>query len=134
MATTTFMQDIWQTLYDANADVVLVGHNHNYERFAPMNANGVLDRARGIREFVVGTGGANFTGFHRSKPNSEVRQNNTYGVLKMTLHPASYDWRSSPKRERLSATRAHRPVTERHAGARNRRTSHRTRDRASRSA
>ena len=93
----TFMQDIWKTLYDANVDVVLVGHSHNYERFAPMNANGALDRARGVREFVVGTGGAFFTGISSAKPNSEVRQNNTYGVLRMALHPASYDWRFVPE-------------------------------------
>jgi hypothetical protein len=89
----TFMQDIWKTLFDANADVVLVGHSHDYERFAPMNANGTLDRTRGMRQFVVGTGGAFFTGISAAKPNSEVRQNNTFGVLRLTLHPTSYDWR-----------------------------------------
>jgi calcineurin-like phosphoesterase family protein len=93
----TFMQDVWKTLYDSNADVVLVGHSHNYERFAPMNASGSLDRARGMREFVVGTGGAFFTGVGSARPNSEVRQNNTYGVLKLTLNPASYDWRFVPE-------------------------------------
>jgi Calcineurin-like phosphoesterase len=92
-----FMQDIWKALHAANADVVLVGHSHNYERFAPMNANGGLDAARGIREFVVGTGGAFFTGLSTPKPNSQVRQNTTYGVLKLTLHPASYDWRFVPE-------------------------------------
>jgi calcineurin-like phosphoesterase family protein len=89
----TFMQDIWKALFDANADVVLVGHSHDYERFAPMNANGALDRTRGMRQFVVGTGGAFFTGISTAKPNSEVRQNNTFGVLRLTLHPTSYDWR-----------------------------------------
>jgi hypothetical protein len=93
----TFMQDIWSTLYNAGVDVVLVGHSHNYERLAPMNASGGLDRARGIREFVVGTGGAFFTGVSSARPNSEVRQNNTYGVLKMILRPASYDWRFVPE-------------------------------------
>jgi hypothetical protein len=93
----TFMQDIWKTLYDANADLVLVGHSHDYERFAPMNANGGLDRTRGMREFVVGTGGAFFTGISTAKPNSEVRQNTTFGVLKLTLHAASYDWRFVPE-------------------------------------
>jgi hypothetical protein len=93
----TFMQDIWRTLSDANADVVLVGHSHDYERFAPLNANGGLDRARGMREFVVGTGGAFFTGISSAKPNSEVRQNNTFGILRMTLHPASYDWSFVPE-------------------------------------
>jgi acid phosphatase type 7 len=93
----TFMQPLWQALYDAGADIVLAGHSHDYERYAPMNATGSLDRARGIREFVVGTGGAFFTGINSGKPNSEVRQNHTYGVLKLTLHPGSYDWQFVPE-------------------------------------
>jgi chitodextrinase len=93
----TFMQDIWKALYDRDADVVLVGHSHNYERFAPMNASGALDRTRGIREFVVGTGGAFFTGVSGARPNSEVRQNNAFGVLKLTLHATSYDWKFVPE-------------------------------------
>ena len=93
----TFMSDIWKALHSANADVVLVGHSHNYERFAPMDAKGKLDRAKGIREFVVGTGGAFFTGISSAKPNSEVRQNNTFGVLKLTLRPTSYDFKFVPE-------------------------------------
>jgi hypothetical protein len=93
----TFMQDIWKTLYDAGADLVLVGHSHDYERLAPMNASGGLDRARGIREFVVGTGGAFPTGVGSPRPNSEVRQNNSFGVLKLTLGATSYDWRFVPE-------------------------------------
>jgi acid phosphatase type 7 len=92
-----FMQPIWQALFDADADVVLVGHSHDYERFAPQNARGRKDTARGIRQFVVGTGGAFFTGIGGVRPNSEVRQNNTYGVLKLTLHPTGYDWRFVPE-------------------------------------
>jgi hypothetical protein len=92
-----FMQPIWQALYDAQTDVVLAGHSHNYERLAPMDANGNLDRERGIRSFVVGTGGAFFTGVSGARPNSEVRQNHTFGVLKLTLHPGSYDWRFVPE-------------------------------------
>jgi hypothetical protein len=91
------MNSIWKALYDANADVVLVGHSHNYERFAPMNASGKLDTSRGIRQFVVGTGGAFFTGLSSAKPNSQVRQNNTFGVLKLTLHPTSYDFKFVPE-------------------------------------
>ena len=91
------MSDIWKALHSANADVVLVGHSHNYERFAPMDAKGKLDRAKGIREFVVGTGGAFFTGISSAKPNSEVRQNNTFGVLKLTLRPTSYDFKFVPE-------------------------------------
>jgi chitodextrinase len=93
----TFVQPLWQALYDANADLALVGHSHDYERFAPQNASGALDRTRGIRQFVVGTGGAFFTGMSSAKPNSEVRQNNTFGVLKLTLHATSYDWQFVPE-------------------------------------
>jgi len=93
----TFMQPIWKDLSDAKADVVLVGHSHNYERFAPMDASGKLNRTNGIREFVVGTGGAFPTGISSAKPNSEVRQNTTFGVLKLTLHSTSYDWKFVPE-------------------------------------
>ncbi len=86
------MAPLYQALYNADADVVLGGHAHDYERFAPQNPSGQLDNARGIRQFVVGTGGAFWTSISTPKPNSQVRQNNTYGVLKLTLHPASYDW------------------------------------------
>jgi hypothetical protein len=91
-----FMQPIFQDLYDANVDVVLGGHAHNYERFAPQDPRGRLDRARGIRQFVVGTGGAFFTSFGSRLANSEVRNNSTYGVLMLTLHPTSYSWRFVP--------------------------------------
>ncbi len=94
----TFMQDIFQDLYDADADVVLGGHAHDYERFAPQNPAGKLDNARGIRQFVVGTGGAFFTGLSTTKPNSQVRNASTYGVLLLTLHPNSYDWRFVPEK------------------------------------
>ena len=93
----SFMGAIYQDLYDANADVVLGGHAHNYERFAPQDPSGKLDRARGLRQFVVGTGGAFFTSIGSKAPNSEVRNNSTYGVLMLTLHPTSYDWRFVPE-------------------------------------
>ena len=70
----TFMQPIWQALYDANADLVLAGHSHNYERFAPQNASGSPDSSRGIREFVVGTGGAFFTGVGSAHPEQRGAQ------------------------------------------------------------
>jgi Ca2+-binding RTX toxin-like protein len=89
----TFMQAIFQDLYDANVDVVLGGHAHDYERFAPQDPKGKLDRPLGIRQFVVGTGGAFFTSFGSRLANSEVRTNTTYGVLTLALHPTSYDWR-----------------------------------------
>jgi acid phosphatase type 7 len=94
---TLAMQPIWQALYDANADLVLAGHDHDYERFAPQTATGAADSARGIREFVVGTGGKSHYAFATVKPNSEVRQSDTYGVLKLTLHPQGYDWRFVPE-------------------------------------
>jgi Ca2+-binding RTX toxin-like protein len=94
----SFMQTIFQDLYDANADVVLGGHAHDYERFAPQDPNGKLDNARGIRQFVVGTGGAFFTSIGSRLPNSEVRNNTTYGVLMLTLHPTSYDWQFVPEK------------------------------------
>jgi Calcineurin-like phosphoesterase len=93
----TFMQPLWAALSDAGAEILLSGHSHDYERFAPMNRGGILDRARGIRQFVVGTGGAFFTGGLGSRiPNSEVAQDTTFGVLKLTLHPTSYDWTFVP--------------------------------------
>jgi acid phosphatase type 7 len=92
-----WVQPFWQALYDAQADVALVAHSHNYERFAPLSAGGDLDLERGIRQFVVGTGGAHFTGgLSTLIPNSEVSQNDDFGVLKLTLHPSSYDWRFVP--------------------------------------
>ena len=81
----------WQALYNAGADVVLNGHDHHYERFAPQNPGGVLDEEGGIREFVVGTGGAKLEGTGTVQANSQIRTQ-TYGVLKLTLQEGSYDW------------------------------------------
>jgi hypothetical protein len=91
------MQPIWQALYDGNADVVLSGHEHVYERFAPQTATGVADPVRGIREFVVGTGGRSHYGFATPEPNSELRNSDTFGILKLTLHAGSYDWAFVPE-------------------------------------
>jgi hemolysin type calcium-binding protein/calcineurin-like phosphoesterase family protein len=93
----TFMQPLWKALYEGGAEVALTGHSHNYERFAPMDGNAKRDKPKGIREFVVGTGGAFFTGVGSAKPNSEVRQNHTFGVLKITLRPTSYAWSFAPE-------------------------------------
>ena len=90
-------QTIWEVLYNNDVELVLTGHDHIYERFAPQRADGTLDRERGIREFVVGTGGSNLTEFETIASNSEVRNNDTYGVLKLTLHPESYDWKFLPE-------------------------------------
>jgi acid phosphatase type 7 len=92
------VKPLWDALYAANADVVINGHDHDYERFAPQDAAGKPDSERGMREFVVGTGGKNS---HRAlaapKPNSEVRQADTFGVLKLTLRDESYDWEFVPE-------------------------------------
>ena len=91
------MQPLWQALYDYGADVVIVGHEHNYERFAPQDPSGNADPAYGIRQFVVGTGGRSFYGFGAPIANSEVQNNDTYGVLQLTLHPTSYTWKFVPE-------------------------------------
>jgi len=93
----TTMTPLWQALYDFNADLVLSGHNHQYERFAPQDPNGNLDTARGLREFVAGTGGESHYSFAATQPNSEVRNGDTFGVLKLTLHANSYDWQFVPE-------------------------------------
>jgi acid phosphatase type 7 len=81
----------WRELYAVRADVVLNGHDHHYERFDLQDPNARLD-SQGIREFVVGTGGKSKSGFLTVEPNSQVRDSSTYGVLKLTLRPTSYDW------------------------------------------
>ena len=87
----------WQALYDYNAELILNGHDHDYERFAPQDPNGRSDPKRGIREFVVGTGGKNHREFGIRKSNSEVRNNDTFGVLKLTLKATGYDWKFIPE-------------------------------------
>ncbi len=89
----TFVKD----LYNAGAEVILTGHDHTYERFAPQNPSGGLDNTKGIREFVVGTGGSNHTSFVTTAPNSQVRNNTTFGVLALTMHTTSYDWKFYPE-------------------------------------
>jgi 3',5'-cyclic AMP phosphodiesterase CpdA len=85
------MREIYRILYNANVDLTLVGHEHLYERFAPQDADGRLDLARGIRQFVVGTGGVPLYDFVGVKPNSE-KQLKAHGVLKLTLSSDRYDW------------------------------------------
>ena len=68
------------------------GHDHDYERFAPQDPKGKADPQRGIREFVVGTGGGGLYEFKQIRPNSEVRSNRSYGVLKLTLGSTEYTW------------------------------------------
>lgn len=87
----------WEQLYNAGADIILSGHDHIYERFAPQDPTGGADPDNGIRQFVVGTGGANHTAIAAIAPNSEVRDSTTYGVLELTLADNSYDWRFRPE-------------------------------------
>jgi hypothetical protein len=92
-----FMQPIWQLLWANGADLVLSGHSHDYERFAPIDGAGAVNPSDGIRSFVVGTGGAYFTGLSGvPAPGSEVRENTAFGVLRLGLHPTSYDWSFVP--------------------------------------
>lgn len=88
--------DVWQALYEAGVDVVLNGHDHNYERFAPQNPNGELDTDRGIREFVVGTGGVPLRTFGVVRANSQVRNNQAWGVLQLSLSLDRYAWEFRP--------------------------------------
>ncbi len=86
------VKPLWEALYEANADVVVNGHDHDYERFAPQTPDGGADPARGIREFVAGTGGKGHRPFGPPKPNSESRNADAFGVLKLTLKSNGYDW------------------------------------------
>lgn len=90
------MRDIWKTLYAYGVDVVVNGHDHNYERFAPQNPEGKAEPTRGIRQFIVGTGGTKLRNLRSLQPNSEVQNTDTHGVIKFTLRPAGYDWEFIP--------------------------------------
>jgi len=87
---------LFQAIYDYGVDIVLSGHDHDYERFAPQSPQGVWEPDRGVRQFVVGTGGDTHRGWEEDPPNTEVRDADTWGVLKLTLHPTSYDWEFIP--------------------------------------
>jgi hypothetical protein len=89
------MQTLWQVLANAGAELVINGHEHNYERFAEMNASGAA-ASPGMREFVVGTGGNGHYGFATPLSTSQVRDSTTYGVLKLTLRAGGYDWEFVP--------------------------------------
>ena len=92
------VRSLWGVLYSAGADVIINGHDHDYERFAPQDPSGHLDQKRGLREFVVGSGGKNS---HRTMgslvPNSEAHNDDTFGVLKLTLHSGASDWEFVPE-------------------------------------
>ena len=85
--------DLWQALYEAGADVVLSGHAHAYERFGPQDARGNADAGHGLRQFIVGVGGASFGTNGEPQPSSELRDITHFGVLDLVLHPNGYDWK-----------------------------------------
>ena len=82
----------WDALYGARAELVINGHDHDYERFAPQDPAGAFDRAGGITEIVVGTGGGELRDFTHGAGNGLVRIARTFGVLRLTLHPTGYEW------------------------------------------
>lgn len=86
----------WRALYEAGAEIVLVAHFHAYEAFAPQTPAQRLD-SRGLRQFIVGTGGNGLSPFGTVAPHSRARNNKTFGVLKLRLHEGSYDWRFVPE-------------------------------------
>lgn len=90
------LKNLFTILYNAGADVVVAGHNHIYERFYPQDPAGRPDWARGIRTFVVGTGGAPLLPLRARTPNLQVRQNTTHGVLKFSLYYNRYTWEFIP--------------------------------------
>ena len=86
------VEHLWEILYAAGVDVVLNGHDHNYQRFAPQDPGGSADPEDGIRQFVVGTGGRSLYQISHPIANTEVYIDDTFGVLELTLHPKRYDW------------------------------------------
>jgi hypothetical protein len=90
------LHELWRDLYAAHADLMLAGHEHSYERFAPQDADGHLETQNGIREIVVGTGGRSHDPLGLALPNSEERNADTFGVLKLTLSPTKYAWEFIP--------------------------------------
>jgi acid phosphatase type 7 len=96
---TARVRPLWQIAAEEGVDVVLTGHEHSYERFTPMDATGAVDRDAGVRLFVVGTGGGNLRRYRNPRlPATEVRNDDTHGVLRLALRPDGYDWRFLPVR------------------------------------
>lgn len=91
-----FMDPIWDVLHGAGVELVLAGHDHLYERFAPMNEAGDLAPERGITSFVVGTGGRRFYEFDDILPSSRARVTGVAGVLSLTLTPEGWSSRFVP--------------------------------------
>jgi acid phosphatase type 7 len=90
------MERLWEILYAAGVDVVLNGHDHNYQRFAPQDPEGRADPEDGIRQFVVRTGGRSLYEIPNPIANTEVYNDDTYGVLELILHPKRYEWEFVP--------------------------------------
>ncbi|MEO5941448.1 MAG: metallophosphoesterase, partial [Candidatus Limnocylindrales bacterium] len=86
----------WDELHAAGAELIVNGHDHDYERFAPQDPSGAVERPGGLREIVVGTGGGVLRAFRKQVANSEFRQAGVSGVLRLTLHPVNYDWEFLP--------------------------------------
>lgn len=102
------MDALYKILYQHGVSVLVSGHDHIYERFAPQNPEGKAD-AKGVRQFIAGTGGGPLYRIGAVKPNSEVRNGNSHGVLAFTLNPTSCEWEFRPVdgqtfRDRGSAT------------------------------
>jgi acid phosphatase type 7 len=95
--THTELRPFWQDLYVAHADLILAGHAHSYERFAPQDPNGRMGPERGIRQITVGTGGRSHTFLGFAQENSEVRNADTFGVLKLTLSARKFKWEFVPE-------------------------------------
>jgi calcineurin-like phosphoesterase family protein len=94
------LNNVWASLMAAGVDVALVGHDHNYQRFAPMNNVGAVDRVTGVREFVVGTGGRSHYAVS-AVTGQEATNADSYGVLRLTLHPGNYEWSFVPEAGKL---------------------------------
>ena len=93
---TASVRPLWAALYEAGADVVINGHEHDYERFAPQRPDGTADAGSGIRAFVIGTGGAELRPFSTVRANSQVRKAGVLGILKLELMATGYAWRFVP--------------------------------------
>lgn len=87
---------LWEAVADGGVDIVVNGHDHDYERFAPRDAAGRPDDEQGVRAFVVGTGGAELRPFAGAAELSQARNASTHGVLVLTLHDGGYDWHFIP--------------------------------------
>jgi acid phosphatase type 7 len=86
-----FMQDMWALVAKAGVEIVLSGHDHTYERFAPLDSSG-KPNPKGTRAFVIGTGGRSFYAFSNPQAHSQIKQNSSLGVTKFVLEPNGYSW------------------------------------------